>query len=414
MFEHILRNAIAHGIEDSEKRRATGKSPTGTITIGAPTSAQQDASVVRVSIRDDGCGVDLAKVLGIAYAKGLAIRGENYSDAAIREFLFMPGFSTAASVNELAGRGVGLDVVRSSIAGLGGMVSIESAANMGTEFVLTLPTDTSSMHVVPVSANGYRCLIPLSLVMRIVPVSSSIGVELNPAAGTVTIAEDSFDLIELASRVPKVGAQQNAASRGHLVLMSESGVTKAVLVDAIGAQTRAVVRRLGPFVRDIPGMVAGTVLSNGEVGLVVNPLRLRPLGQEAGERSLAQSSTKRIMVVDDSSTVRLVTARFLRRLGFEVQTARDGLDALQQLSKGIQPDIFIFDLEMPGMGGFELIAEIKRKSEFETTPIVVISSRSADKHRERAKQLGASAYLSKPYEDSQLQAVLDRVIGLPV
>jgi chemosensory pili system protein ChpA (sensor histidine kinase/response regulator) len=196
--------------------------------------------------------------------------------------------------------------------------------------------------------------------------------------------------------------------------MSESGVTKAVLVDAIGAQTRAVVRRLGPFVRDIPGMVAGTVLSNGEVGLVVNPLRLRPLGQEAGERSLAQSSTKRIMVVDDSSTVRLVTARFLRRLGFEVQTARDGLDALQQLSKGIQPDIFIFDLEMPGMGGFELIAEIKRKSEFETTPIVVISSRSADKHRERAKQLGASAYLSKPYEDSQLQAVLDRVIGLPV
>jgi chemosensory pili system protein ChpA (sensor histidine kinase/response regulator) len=197
------------------------------------------------------------------------------------------------------------------------------------------------------------------------------------------------------------------------VLMRESEVTTAVLVDSVGTQSRMVVRALPPFVRDVPGMVAGTLSADGEVGLVMNPLRLQELAK-APQRVVVEKTAPHIMVVDDSSTVRMVTARFLKRLGYVATTASDGLEALQQISRGAVPDGFLFDLEMPGMGGFELIAEIRSKAEFKNTPIVIISSRSQDKHRERARELGATAYLVKPYEDSELSSVLESLVGSPV
>lgn len=415
VFEHLLRNAVAHGIEAPSQRAAAGKASAGVITLGIPTAGNQDGNVVKVSVRDDGAGIDHANVLSVAQRRGLASRAEKYSDAAIREFLFMPGFSTSATVSQLAGRGVGLDVVRSAVAGLGGLVSVASKAASGTEFTLMLPTDVSSMSVVPVTARGYTCLLPLTLVARIVPVSSNLDVVLDERGKTVTIGGVKHELIDLATRVP--ASEQSAVSRrtrGHLVLMCESEVTKAVLVDSVGAQARMVVRQLGPFVRDIPGMVAGTTLPNGDAGLVLNPLRLLDIETEKGSRGEVEAPrAKVVMVVDDSSTVRMVTTRFLKRLGFEVVAARDGLEALQALARGSRPDGFLFDLEMPGMGGFELISEVRRNAEYKATPIIVISSRTAEKHRERAKELGASAYLTKPYEDAQLQEVLENLVGLP-
>jgi chemotaxis protein histidine kinase CheA len=414
VFEHLLRNAVAHGIESPAVRAAAGKPASGVIAIAMPRAGNMDGSVVKVAVSDDGAGIDHAVVLAIAQKRGLALRDRQYNDAAVRDFLFMPGFSTAATVSQLAGRGVGLDVVRSAVAALGGLVSVDSKTAQGTEFTLVLPTDITSMSVVPVTARGYTCLLPLTLVSRIVPVSSSLEVVLNEAAGTVSIAGVVHELVDLASRVPTTGdVRGERGGRGHLVLMRESDVTKAVLVDSIGNQSRMVVRQLGPFVRDVPGMVAGTLLANGEVGLVVNPLRLHELAAAPAEQGAAAPRTKHIMVVDDSSTVRMVTTRFLKRLGFEVSTAKDGLDALQTLSRGVRPDGFLFDLEMPGMDGFDLISEIRRKPEHTHAPIVVISSRTAEKHRERARELGATAYLTKPYEDSQLQEVLESLVGLP-
>jgi len=260
------------------------------------------------------------------------------------------------------------------------------------------------MSVIPVSAGGFKCLLPLTLVRRIVPVSAGVDVVVNLEAGTASIAGVEHPLIELARRVPtSTGASR--AGRGHLVLMRESNTIKAVLVDSVGQQTRVVVKPLGPFVRDIPGMVAGTALASGGVGLVVNPLQLSEISRSPAQASEAPVASK-VMVVDDSSTVRLATSMFLKRCGYTVETARDGLEALQLLSKGTRPDAFLFDLEMPGMGGFELIAEVRRKPEFSQAPIVVISSRTAEKHRERAMSLGATAYLAKPYEDAQLLSVL--------
>lgn len=415
VFEHLLRNSIAHGIESPLQRVKSGKPAIGVINIGLPLSINQDGSVIKVSIRDDGAGIDHANVLAVAKKRGLAMQGKTYSDIAIREFLFMSGFTTLSSVSQVAGRGVGLDVVSSTLAALGGMVSLDSKLGEGTEFTLTLSTDISSMSVVLVSANGYKCLIPLSLVTRIVPVSSSLEVEIDAKNSSVSIGTINYELIDLATRVPfveKPGTTKRG--HGHLILMKESDVTKAVLVDSIGTQSRMVTRHLGPFVRNIPGMVAGTTLTNGEAGLVVNPLRLQEIVTPTkNHEGKVTEKAKIIMVVDDSNTVRMVTTRFLRRLGFDVSTAKDGLEALQLLTKGIEPDGFLLDIEMPGMDGYELMAEIRRIVRYETTPIIIISSRTAEKHRDHAKQLGASAYLTKPYEDSHLNEVLESLIGLP-
>jgi chemotaxis protein histidine kinase CheA/ActR/RegA family two-component response regulator len=411
VFEHILRNAIAHGIESAAARVATGKPAVGRIVIGMPMQESTEGGVVRIAVRDDGGGIDLERVLAIAVKRGLVKAGVKLTDNATRELLFMPGFSTAGSVSELAGRGVGLDVVRTALSSLGGVVTVYSEKGKGTEFTLTLPTDAASMSVVPVTAGGFKCLLPLVLVRRIVPVSAGAEVVVDATNSKATISGVDYELIDMVSRVPAVGGASRAG-RGHLVLMKESNVTKAVLVDSVGQQTRVVVKPLGPFVRDIPGMVAGTTMAAGGAGLVVNPLQLAVIASSTNQVRASDVQT-RVMVVDDSSTVRLVTSRFLKRSGYAVETARDGLDALQQLAKGTKPDVFLFDLEMPGMGGFELIAEVRRKAEFRDTPIVVITSRTAEKHRERATQLGATAYLAKPYEDAQLHEVLSRLVGIP-
>ncbi|MEJ6002637.1 hybrid sensor histidine kinase/response regulator [Paucibacter soli] len=407
VFEHLLRNSVAHGIESRDTREASGKQVAGMLTISVPVSETSEGGVVRISIRDDGAGIDLARVQEFAERRGLVAPGAKLSDDAIRELLFASGFSTADHVSELSGRGVGLDVVRATVSSLGGVVTVSSTPGQGTEFILALPTDSDTMAVIPVTSAGFKCLLPLTLVRRIVPISAGAEVQVDLSSRKATVGGVEYELVDLSKRVPS-GRTAARSGRGVLVLMKVSNVVKAVLVDAVANQTRVPVKPLGPFVRDIPGMIAGTTLPNGAVGLIVNPLALDELNSTNQEAKFSQS-TRRVMVVDDSSTVRLVTTRFLKRCGYSAEAARDGIEALQMLAKGSRPDVFLFDLEMPGMGGFELIAEVRRIERFASTPIVVITSRTAEKHRERAIELGASAYLAKPYEETQL---LDVISGL--
>lgn len=408
-LEHLLRNALAHGIELPREREARGKPAVGLIEISA--SREPAANAVRLVVRDDGAGIDADRVLSIAIKRGLAVAGTSYRPQAIHEFLFMPGFSTAAAVSGLAGRGVGLDVVRATMTGLGGAIGVTAQRGVGTEFTLTLPTDTASLPVIPVKAGGYACLLPLHLVTRIVPVSSAMGVHIDREAASVAIEGETLDLIDLASRVPTDPAGAGRRGQGHLVMMSEATRIVAVLVDHVGAQGRVLVRPLGPFVRDIPGLMAGTTFADGTVGLVINPLRLQSAAGPAPAATAAARGPKQVLIVDDSSTVRLVTSRLLKRLGYEVASARDGIEALQVLDDGASPSGFVVDLEMPGMGGFDLIREIRRRPHLQDAAIIVISSRSAPKHRERARDLGATAYLTKPYEEAQLRDLLARLVG---
>lgn len=410
VFEHIVRNSVAHGLEDANIRLQRGKPLSGLITIGMRRDASLDGGLVQVSVKDDGAGIDYDKVLAIAIQRGLAFKDRRYSNSQIGEFLFSPGFSTASTVSQLAGRGVGLDVVRSSVASLGGMVSVSSELGKGAEFVLTIPADISSMSVLPVMVSGFKALIPLSLVTRVVPVSQNFNVTLELKNGIARIDEEVMDLIELSRRVP-VKELTPFRGSGNLVLLRDAGGTKAVLVDSVGTQAKTVVRALGPYVRDIPGIVAGTIHENGEAALIVNPVHLQEITATFKRDDLASNSQKTIMIVDDSSTARLITSKFLKRLGYAVIQAKDGIEAISKLTDGADPEGFLFDLEMPGMDGFDLIVGVKAIERCINRPIIVISSRSGDKYRSRAKSLGASAYITKPYDESQLQSVLDELVG---
>lgn len=405
-IEHLVRNAVAHGIESPEKRIEAGKSASGSIVI-AMSEGGSDAGSVSICVRDDGAGIDIAKVLQVAIKKGLASKERNYDESAILEFMFMPGFSTASSVSELAGRGVGLDAVRSIISSLGGMVSVKTRAGVGTEFTLSMPSDASTMAVIPVSAEGFNCMVPLSLVARIVPAVDGLALH---DGGRVEIDGVEHDLIMLPGRAPVEYHRRTSARRqGHLLVMRSPGLKKAVFVDAIGPQRKVAVRPLGPYVRSVPGLLATAQAATGELRLVVNPMMLQPSSQGAGQSetaSRAKAPLRRVLVVDDSSTVRLATARFLSKNGYQTSTAKDGLDALEQISQGLRPDAIVLDLEMPGMDGFSLMAELRRREATKTIPMVVISSRTAEKHRARAQDLGASHYLAKPFEDSLLLKAL--------
>lgn len=407
VFEHLLRNSVAHGIESD--RAAAGKPATGTITISPAKGAAEVAGTVTLSVRDDGAGIDAQRVLAIAQRKGLAKEGTAYSQDQIHEFIFAPGFSTAASVTQLAGRGVGLDVVRDAISRLGGVVSVASTPGRGTEFTLTIPTDFSTMAVLPVRSGSVNLLIPVSMIHEVLPLSASASGRLSLRDGSHYLDGHRLEIVRLSTKVG--GSRAGQSGSGYLVVMRGGGASKAVEVDAVDAQYRATVTPLGPYVRGIPGLLAGTIYQGGTVGLIVNPLRMLDAAAAGSEQAqAARKEAACLMVVDDSPSMRMVTERAIKRLGYRCVTANDGLDALDKLSSGIRIDGFLVDLEMPGMDGFTLIAELRRSQAYEATPIVVISSRTAQKHLERAIQAGANEYLAKPYDETELTRVVERYI----
>lgn len=408
-LEHVLRNAVAHGVESPDIRSRSGKQQRGRITVGLPLDGRVEGGAVRLAVRDDGAGIDVARVRSVAVRRGLIPESAILTDAAVRDLLFLPGFSTAATVNEVAGRGVGLDVVRSALVSMGGNVSVSPVPSGGTEFVLTIPTDVASMAVVTVSAAGFSCHVPLSLVKRVVPLSAGLDVAVDTDSSVARIAGVTYPLLDLRWRVPVIDEQSRSTSihsRGHLVLMKDTSITTAVYVDHVGHQQRVVTKPLGPIVRDVPGMLAGAVAEDGSVMLIVNPMQLPEvtLAPEGALKSEANRPT--ILVVDDSETVRVHTARTLERNGYSVVAVPSGAMALQSLDGGLDPAAVLCDLEMPGMSGYDLLSELKGRATTSAIPVVIISSRSASKYQERALELGAVAYLTKPWDESALLRTL--------
>lgn len=418
VFEHILRNSVAHGLEAN--RAAAGKPEVGLILISLAKTGLEAGGVVNISVRDDGAGINHERVLALALQRGLAKTGREYSQREIREFIFAPGFSTADKVTQLSGRGVGLDVVRDTVSRLGGVITLDTVEGKGTEFIITIPTDAATMAVLPVSANGFSVMLPISIIKEILPLGSGASSRVQVKDASVWVEGVEVEIVRLHDKVPMGQAAvpapaggRAAAMVGHLIVMREGEGTKAILVDSVRMQTRVVVTALGPFVKSIPGFIAGTVLEGGNVGLIVNPIRMTDVETFANTNSAAISKKRvsRVMIVDDSPSMRLVTSRLVRRMGYDVITCSDGLDALNAINSGSVVDAFLVDLEMPGMDGFELISQLRRKVDHHSKPIVVISSRTAEKHRNRAMTLGASEYLTKPYEESVLERLIDTLVA---
>jgi len=411
-FEHLLRNAIVHGIEPRASRTAVGKNETGEVLV----QVSQQGNEVVLQFSDDGAGLDLERIRAKARAVGLVEPDAEVSDKDAADLIFAPGFSTADSLTELAGRGVGMDVVRSEAQALGGRVVIASAAGQGTRFTIHLPLTLAVTQVVLVASAGKTYALPSTLVEQVQPVREP---EL-AAAATAGVLEIGGQLLPFHYLPALLGEAETfePGMRSRPVMLLHSGGERIALqVDEVLGNREVVIKNLGPQLARVPGIAGATVLGSGDIVLILNPLALgrnagtaAPMVDVAVHHMPAPAPKPTVMVVDDSLTVRRVTQRLLEREGYRVALAKDGVDALEQLPE-VRPDLMLVDIEMPRMDGFDLVRHVRSDAATRAIPVIMITSRTADKHRNYAMGLGVNAYFGKPFQEPVLLAAIAGLLG---
>jgi len=408
-FEHLLRNAIVHGIEARDARQAAGKAETGELLV----QVSQHGNEVVIVFGDDGAGLDLDRIRAKALDAGL-LGEDDASDADVAELIFEPGFSTADTLTELAGRGVGMDVVRSEARTLGGRVAVDSTPGQGARFTIHLPLTLAVAQVVLVTAGGRTHAVPSTLVAQVQHVRE---VELTAAiqSGSIELAGQSLALHALPDLLGEAGEESAVSSqRSTPVLVLQGGSGRIALrVDEVLGNREVVVKNIGPQLSRVPGIAGATVLGSGEIVLILDPVTLSQQPNSGAARIkpdvVRQARRPSVMVVDDSLTVRRVTQRLLEREGYRVMLAKDGVEALE-LFEGGAPDLMLVDIEMPRMDGFDLTRQLRASEATREIPIIMITSRTADKHRNVALGLGVNAYFGKPYQENLLLAAIEELL----
>ena len=420
-FEHLLRNAVAHGIELPRQRAAAGKPEGGRITI----AVAQAGNEVAVEIADDGAGLDLQRIRQRGFERGLIDPDRPFSDAELAQLIFSPGFSTADSVTELAGRGVGLDVVRAEVNAMGGRIETVSSPGQGTRFKLLLPLTTAVTQVVMLRCGEQQVAVPSTLI-EVVRRASATEVERAYAEGTIDHEGEVLPFFWLAALLQS-GTRGDSGERAQAVVIVRSAAQRvAVHVDEVVGNEEVVVKNVGPQLARLPGLAGVTLLPSGAVALIYNPVALASVYAEAARQLMragvvadtsqpaqAPPLAPLVMVVDDSLTVRRVTQRLLVREGWRVVTAKDGLDALEQLAEE-RPLVLLSDIEMPRMDGFDLVRNLRADPRLADLPVIMITSRIAQKHRDYAAELGVQHFLGKPYSEDELLALVARYAGAAV
>jgi chemosensory pili system protein ChpA (sensor histidine kinase/response regulator) len=401
-LEHLLRNAVTHGLESPEARAAAGKAAIGEVSI----EVMQENNEIVLTHRDDGAGIEPARIRAKAIAGGFFSETREPSEAELLELIFQPGFSTAAQVTQLAGRGVGLDVVRSEVKALGGRVAVSSAVGKGATFTLHLPLTLSVTRALLVKAGAHTFALPAGMVEEVLLLGHA---EIAEAGESGTVAwRGSHVALRYLPRLFGAPAATPEARKRYPVLVLKAGTeTMAVVVDTVVASRDIVLKNLGPQLTRLSGVIGASILPGGDIALLLNPFQLRDTGAAAFEAlpTAAPQETPHelvsVMVVDDSITVRRVTHRLLSKQGYEVVTARDGVEALERLRES-RPAVMLVDIEMPRMDGFELTRLVRSSSTLHDIPIIMITSRAADKHREVAHEIGVNVFLGKPYSEQEL------------
>ena len=409
-FEHMLRNAIDHGIEDREQRLQAKKPETGHIALDI---GRQGTDIV-VTFSDDGKGIDVNRIKDKAIQTGLMTKEQKLDHEEILQFIFHPGFSTAAQVTQISGRGVGLDVVQSDIKALGGHVSVNSVLGKGTTFTIRVPTTVAVSDALMVKAGDQQFAFPLAQIDRIVRISpAALEQYFESKDDYFKIDQESYRLRYLSEFVagqpiPRLNGVVH--SLPVLLVKGAQGQTTALLVDQlIGSRGQIVVKPIGQQFSSI-GVIAGaTIMGDGQVCLILDGQNIARQAQSTARSKQADETYSKqryderrlIMIVDDSVTVRKVTSRLLERQGYDVVTAKDGVDAIEQLET-IKPDLMLLDIEMPRMDGFEVTNLVRHHELHRDLPIIMITSRTGEKHRERALSLGVNQYMGKPFQEETL------------
>jgi chemosensory pili system protein ChpA (sensor histidine kinase/response regulator) len=403
-FEHLLRNAIAHGVESREARSAAGKNEIGELLV----QVAQEGNEIVIEFSDDGGGLDLERIKAKAISTGLLEEEDAASDAQIADLIFEPGFSTAEALTELSGRGVGMDVVQSEAQALGGRVDMFSAPGKGTRFTIRLPLTLAVTQVVLVAAGGKTYALPAILVEQVQQMKDA------------ALAEARESGMQYLPTLLGDGAQPLVQRSSPVMMLKNGNERLALQVDEVLGNREVVIKNIGPQLSRMVGIAGATVLGTGDIVLILNPVALAQhlahhpevktqYAQVAADSPVAQAAFGHtIMVVDDSLTVRRVTQRLLEREGYRVLLAKDGVDALEQLHESL-PDLMLVDIEMPRMDGFDLSRNVRGDARSKDIPIIMITSRSADKHRNVALELGVNAYFGKPFQEAVL---LEAISGL--
>ena len=413
---HLIRNALDHGVESPEERKAAGKPEKATLQIEALNQGTQ----VTIRVSDDGGGLDLAKIRNLAVNRGMIKEDQELTEEELRSLIFLPGFSTADKLTDVSGRGVGMDVVREAVQRLKGSISVDSERGQGSTFTVHLPTTLAVSRALLVESNGLTFAIPMQAIQQIL--------RLDPASVSIVGSQPIFNLgdrtvqiKEMANHLQLRSEDKNAFKETKPLLLVRTGDDEMAITvdDVIGGQD-IVVKTLGDHLASVPGLIGATVAGDGTVIPILDPSDL--VGQQIAKRaatSFANSSEvatvdrrRTAMVIDDSISVRRVTTNLLRSSGWDVLAGKDGVDALEVLETAeTPPEVFLCDMEMPRMDGIELIGRLRNQEEFRNTPIVMVTSRAGEKHRKMASDAGADEHVVKPFNDDQLIDLITRLVN---
>jgi chemosensory pili system protein ChpA (sensor histidine kinase/response regulator) len=406
-LEHMLRNAVDHGLESAEVRIAAGKPAKGRITL----DLSREGGDMIFDIRDDGAGVPLDAVRRKAIKRGLLAEDADISDRDVLQFILQPGFSTAEKITQISGRGVGMDVVHEEVRQLGGTMVIDSVPGQGVHFRIRLPFTVSVNRALMVQCFEDQYAIPLNTIdgiVRVLPNELEGHYRLDPPRYKYAGQDYELcylgELLKTSTRPKLLG--QSLPLPVLLVQCNERHI--AVQVDSMAGTREIVVKSLGPQFAAVQGLSGATILGDGRVVLILDLLApIRAMQAPSPQRAQTQDTEVEphkpllVLVVDDSVTVRKVTSRLLERHGMNVLTAKDGVDAMLLLEEHM-PDVMLLDIEMPRMDGFEVATQVRADERLQHLPIIMITSRTGQKHRDRAMAIGVNDYLGKPYQESVL------------
>jgi chemosensory pili system protein ChpA (sensor histidine kinase/response regulator) len=407
----MLRNSVVHGIESPQERLAAGKPESGTIKVGL----HREGSEMVIVLEDDGRGIDVRAVRERAKARGLLAPGRVLSDEEALQLILEPGFSTASSVTQHAGRGVGMDVVVTEIKKLGGALVTETKHGQGTKFTIRLPFTLAITQALIVRTGEELYALPLPSVEGVARVPrSEVEKHLAEETPTYNYGGQVYRFQHLGAFVgggPSVLPENDVSV--PLLLIRAGEHSTAIVADELVGSREMVVKSVGPQIATIRGIAGATILGDGRIVIILDMatlVRTEWRGKSTLEAQAPKEDKRTFaLVVDDSITVRRVTQRLLERHGMRVMTAKDGVDALSILQDHL-PDVILLDIEMPRMDGYELASHVRADARLTDIPIVMITSRVGEKHRARAIEIGVNDYLGKPYQENQLLDAIEPLV----
>jgi len=410
-FEHMLRNAVVHGIESPDVRRSRGKPETGTIAV----RLQREGAEMVVVVEDDGGGLNVGAIRAKARHTGLLRPDQDITDEEALQLILEPGFSTADRLTQQAGRGVGMDVVATEVKKLGGGLFIESTPGQGARFTIRLPFTLAITQALIVRVHDEFYALPVATVEGVARLpKSEIDRHLAEEQPTFEYGGQTYRFQQLGNFLgsgPSLLPETETALPVILVRAGEHST--ALVMDELVGSREIVVKSVGPQIASVRGISGATILGDGRIVIILDMGALvrsewRGRGAEASARP---TRDERIftLVVDDSITVRRVTQRLLERNGMRVLSAKDGVEAMALLAEHT-PDVILLDIEMPRMDGYEVAAHVRNDPRLADVPIIMITSRVGEKHRARAIELGVDDYLGKPYQESQLLDAIEPLV----